>query len=41
MSCDCKLEENLLTLCEEHKQELENLKANPPAWAIKARKSGR
>jgi hypothetical protein len=35
--CECKLEADFLTLCEEHKQELERLKANPPAWAIKAR----
>ena len=39
--CKCKLEADLLTLCEEHKQELERLKANPPAWAIKARKGER
>jgi hypothetical protein len=36
--CQCKLEEDFLTLCNEHKQELERLKANPPAWAIRARK---
>ena len=35
--CECRLEADLLTLCEEHKQELERLKANPPACAIKAR----
>jgi hypothetical protein len=35
--CECVLEADLLTLCEEHKQELERLKANPPAWAIRAR----
>jgi hypothetical protein len=39
--CECKLEADLLTLCEEHKQELERLKANPPAWAIKARRGER
>ena len=39
--CKCKLEADLLTLCEEHKQELERLKANPPAWAIKARRGER
>jgi hypothetical protein len=36
--CQCKLEADLLTLCDEHKKELERLKANPPAWAIRARK---
>ena len=36
--CECKLEEDFLTLCDEHKEELERLKANPPAWAIRARK---
>lgn len=36
--CACEIVNNYLTLCDEHKQELERLKANPPAWAIRARK---
>ena len=31
--CECELENDYLTLCDEHKQELENLKNNPPLWA--------
>ena len=30
--CACEIVNNYLTLCDEHKQELERLKANPPAY---------
>jgi hypothetical protein len=36
--CECQLENDYLTLCEGHKLELENLKNNPPLWAIRARR---
>jgi len=36
--CECELDNDYLTLCDEHKQELENLKNNPPLWAIRARR---
>lgn len=36
--CECRLDNDYLTLCDEHKQELENLKNNPPLWAIRARR---
>ena len=35
--CECKLEGNLFSMCDEHKRELATLKNNPPYWAIKAR----
>jgi hypothetical protein len=38
MTCECELDNDYLTLCDEHKQELENLKNNPPLWAIRARR---
>ena len=37
INCECAIEEEVLTVCAEHTQELSNLLANPPAWAIKAR----
>lgn len=37
LNCTCSIEDEVLTVCEEHTQELANLLANPPAWAIKAR----
>jgi hypothetical protein len=37
INCECAIEEEVLTICEEHTQELSNLLANPPAWAIRAR----
>jgi hypothetical protein len=36
--CQCEIENDTFTLCEEHKLELENLKKNPPLWAIRARR---
>jgi len=36
--CECRLDNDYLTLCDEHKLELENLKNNPPLWAIRARR---
>jgi len=39
--CACELENDIFTLCEEHRNELENLKNNPPLWAIRARKGKR
>lgn len=35
--CECAIENEVLTICTEHTQELANLLANPPVWAIKAR----
>jgi len=35
--CECAIKDEVLTICEGHTQELSNLLANPPAWAIKAR----
>jgi hypothetical protein len=35
--CKCAIENEVLTICEEHTQELANLLANPPVWAIRAR----
>lgn len=37
--CACELENDTFTLCEEHKSELDNLKSNPPQWAIRARRA--
>jgi hypothetical protein len=36
-NCECAIENEVLTICTEHTQELANLLANPPTWAIKAR----
>jgi len=37
INCECVIEDEVLTICDEHTQELSNLLANPPVWAIKAR----
>jgi len=37
--CACELDNDTFTLCEEHKNELDNLKNNPPQWAIRARRA--
>ena len=37
INCECVIEDEGLTICDEHTQELSNLLANPPVWAIKAR----
>ena len=35
--CDCKLDNNIFLMCEDHQQELADLKNNPPYWAMRAR----
>jgi len=37
VNCECQIENEVLTICTEHTQELANLLANPPAWAMRAR----
>jgi hypothetical protein len=37
IECECFIESEVLTICTEHTQELANLLANPPVWAINAR----